>query len=165
MRFIPGLSLALRSHDQFRACHRSPPPKKKGGPDWSPNNKEVSVLDSYSVPSWSPKNKEDFGIVPGFCSRSAQHRALKTRRFSRLDACIVPAFCSGSSPLGAFKTGRCSGLDAWIVPAFCSGSSLNRALETGRGSISDPNVLFSFLTQCYYLHTSRYSVSLVGRMF
>ena len=57
----------------------------------------------------------------------------------------------------SLKTGRCSGLDAWIVPAFCSGSSPHRALKRGRCSQWDPNFVFSFLTQCYYPHTSRES--------
>ena len=54
---------------------------------------------------------------------------------------------------------RCSRLDAWIVPMFCSGSSPHRALTTGRCSELEPNILFSFLTQCYNSHTSRESAS------
>ena len=49
-------------------------------------------------------------------------------------------------------------MDYWIVPAFPSGSAPHRALKTGRCSKLDPNVLVSFLTQCYYPHTSRESV-------
>ena len=65
-------------------------------------------------------------------------------RCSRLDSWMIP---------------MCSGLDLLIVPAFCSGSALHRALQMGRGSKSGQNILLSFLTQYYYPHTSRQSVS------
>ena len=60
----------------------------------------------------------------------------------------------------------------WFVPAwslknkkFFSGLDSRKALKTGRCSKSEPNILFSFLTQCYYPHTSRELVSPVCGIF
>ena len=113
--------------------------------------------------------------------------SLKMEWGSRLDSWMVPAWrCSwtcGFSSHGALKTRRGFGLDLWIIPAwslknkevfwielvdcpaFCSRSAPRRALKMDRCSKSDPNVLFSFLTQCYYPHTLRQSVSPVCRIF
>ena len=59
----------------------------------------------------------------------------------------------GLFPRGVLKTRSCSELDS------------RRALKVGRCSKLDPNILFSFLKQCFYLHTSRESVSPICKIF
>ena len=59
----------------------------------------------------------------------------------------------GLSPRGVLKTRSCSELDS------------RRALKVGRCSKLDPNILFSFLKQCFHPHTSRESVSPVCKIF
>ena len=125
-------------------------------------------MDSWIVPVWSLKKQ---GVVQDWTSGSSPRGSFKTRRGSELDSWIVPT-CS-------LKTWRCSGLDSWIVPAWILKNkevfriglvdrpgvlfriAPHRALKTGRCSKSDRYVLFSYLTQCYYPHTSRVSVSRV----
>ena len=121
---------------------------------------------------------------------SATHGALKTRGCSGLDSLTVPVdrpqgldlwtVPHGSATCGALKTRGCSGLDSLAVPKDWTrgpslldrpswtvprGSAMRGTLKTGRCSKSDRNFLFSFLTQCYYPHTSRESVSPVCGIF
>ena len=78
---------------------------------------------------------------------------------------------------GALGTRRCSGLDLWIVPVwslkkkemFCTGIvdcpcvlfrlSPSRALKVGEVFQIGQKCFLNFLTQCYYQHVSRESVS------
>ena len=129
----------------------SPPPS---GPETPPPKRIYSWLDLWIVPAWSPKNKEVFRI--GF---------VDCPRVEPLKREGIPDFTHGLSPHVAFKTRRWSGSDLWIVPAFCSRSTLCRALKTRRCSKLDNMFFFSFLTQCYYTHTSRESVSHVCGYF
>ena len=101
-----------------------------------------------------------FLIVPTFCSGSSQHRALKTRRCSGLDAWIVPAFCSRYSPHGAFKH------FFLLLQIGCLDGPGVLFLKNEAVFWIGPNFLFvCFLTQCYYLHTSRESVSPICGIF
>ena len=119
-------------------------PSEPGGvPDWTQGLSPLGAL----------KNKEVFRI-----------RLVDRPRVKPYKQGGVPDWTCRSSPRGAIKTRKCSGLDSWIIPAFCSGSAPHRALKTGRCSKLDPNVLFSFLTQFYYPHASRASVSPVCRI-
>ena len=57
--FLLGLSLTLRSHDEFQACHWSipPPPKKKSWKKEEKNNKKKN---------WIPLPKLFFGFLKVF---------------------------------------------------------------------------------------------------
>ena len=100
---------------------------------------------------------------------------LKSRRCSGVD--------SWNAPSEDLKTRSFSGLDLWTVsgwslkneevfwiglvdrPGILFSIAPRRALKTGRCSQSDQNVLFSYLTQCYYPHTLRESVSPICGIF
>ena len=124
--------------------------------------------DPWIIPAWSLINKELFRIelmdrprVGGFNSWIVTTWSLKNKKLFRIGLVdrprvepynqgVVPYWTSGSS-----TRGRC----------LTHGSSPRRALKTGRCSKLEPNIWSSFLTQCYYPHTSRESVSPVCGIF
>ena len=102
-------------------------------------------MDSWIVPASSLKKEEVFRIGLVDCA-GVEPKNKEVFRIGLVDRPRVepkkqggvPDWTRGSSPR-SFR----------VAP--------HRALRTGRCSKSDPNVLFSFWTQCYYPHTYPYS--------
>ena len=92
-----------------------------------------------------------------FCAALIFSQIVDPTRSPKLFSQIVRPTC------GALKTRSCFGLDSWIAHEWGGvqprGSSLS--LKRRRCSKLDPNILFTFLIQCYYPHTLRESVSTV----
>ena len=98
----------------------------------------------------------------GRCSThgSSPHGVLKQK--------VVPDWTRESSPSGALKQGvvpDCTRGSSTCGRCSTCGSSPRRALKTGRCSKLDPQILFSFLTQCHYPHTLSESLSPVCGIF
>ena len=107
--FFRGLSLALRSYDQFKDSH------------WSTRGPS-----SWTVPAWSLKNKELFRIgLLDFPRLGGVHPTRSPDSWTWLvelyKQWVVPDWTRGSFPHGALKTRKSSGLESSIVPAFCPG--------------------------------------------